>query len=132
MGLLGGARAMRRGLSLYQALISIYRRHDSVLVAFSSVGIKNLAKRGVVIADHDFYTCQQCKCRWDAPWKATECPACGNPIIVPPAGEEAARLSGLPWWMPPNPGDDLNDIYQRDGIDEVARHIRGIVPMLRR
>lgn len=35
------------------------------------------------------------------------------------AGEEAAKKTGLPYWMPPNPGD-ANDYHMTEGLEALA------------
>ena len=111
------------GLSVYEALRKLYRPNDRVVVAFSAQSVARLARHGFVIADHDWYTCpkRECHHKWDAEWgTVTHCPECGGKSITLPAGEQYARKSRLPWWMPPMPGEDANDMHQRLGLDALC------------
>ena len=45
-----------------------------------------------------------------------------------PAGAKAAKATGLPWWMPPEPGTDANDLDQSPGgRDELRRQLLKLV-----
>ena len=89
-------------LSVYEALKRLYLRHDRVVCAFSANGL-SLAKHGVVIADYDADS---------------------------KAGEKAAVKTGLPWWMPPEPGD-ANDYMQKCGLDALVDALRDFMATLR-
>lgn len=42
------------------------------------------------------------------------------------AGEEAAKRTGLPWVMPPDEGDDFNDLMLRHGLHAVTEVLRAL------
>ena len=109
-------------LSVVEALALIHRTGDQVAVCFSSGNLPVVARPGgIVIADHDWWRCAlpECRHRWD--FANEVCVRCGGRRITPPAGETAARETGLPWWQPPEPGEDANDYHRRAGIDALAR-----------
>ena len=81
-------------LSVRAALERLYRR-DSVIVCFMASTLPKVAKSGYVIADHD---------------------ADGT-------GQRYAEKTGLPWWMPPEPGD-ANDVMLSHGVDALADELR--------
>ena len=87
------------GLSVAQALKRLYRR-SRVTVCFSAGNLSKVARRGLVIADHDARS---------------------------GAGEDAAKRTGLPYWLPPEPGD-ANDLHLARGIaalsDELSEFTR--------
>ena len=135
---LGGRRGLwwwcegfATGLSIYEALKTLYREDDRVVVAFSAGGIAKYAQSGVIVAEHDRYKCNEkesvCGQRWAAPWGDTVCPFCGSNRISPPAGERAARDTGLPFWKPPGVGEDANDFWQREGTEALADRLRDLV-----
>ena len=74
-------------LSLRMILKSMKRRY-TIHVCFSAHNMQKLAKDGYVIADND----------------ASE------------TGETVAKRSGLPYFMPPDVGDDFNDYHRKVGI----------------
>ena len=118
------------GLSIYEALRKMYRERDRVVVAFSSGGIAAMADRGTVIADHDLYSCPLvgCKHRWVAEWGTVKaCPMCGGVGVTEPAGEKAARQSGLRWWMPVEAETDANDQYLAHGVESLAYELRRVL-----
>ena len=83
------------GLSVLAALDTLYRR-ARVTVCFSASNLAKVARRGIVVADHDEKS---------------------------GAGEKAARATGLRWWMPPEPGD-ANDFHQAHGVEALAEELR--------
>ena len=88
------------GLSVKEALGYLYR-HDQVVVCFSAGNIPKVSlssRRSMVIADND----------------------------ESGAGERAAQQTGLPYWMPPEPGTDANDFALEHGIGRLAVELRGI------
>ena len=118
------------GLSIREALdATVWAEVTRVVVAFSASGIAKYAKGGVIVAEHDRYKCRvdDCGHRWAAPWGDAACPECGGNVIDPPAGERAARETGLPFWMPPNSGEDANDYWRREGTQRLADQIGGLV-----
>ena len=82
------------GLSVQAALRLLYRRAQ-VTVCFSASNLAKVARRGIVIADHDANS---------------------------GAGEKAARATGLRWWMPPEPGD-ANDFHRSYGVRALAEQL---------
>ena len=119
------------GLSVYEALLRLYRDRDRVLVAFSAHNMSKLAKdrNCFVIADHDSWHCGDSMCRhkWDAPLGEKACPACGSIRITPPAGQKAAEGTGRPWWMSPDLGFDANDHMVKYGIDDLTDRMRDFI-----
>ena len=118
-------------LSVRAAISHLYRR-DQVVVCFSAANIVHVAGRhGFVIADHDLWTCvsQSCRHRWDAPHDMVEpmCPQCGGVKLARPAGQMFASRTGLPWWMPTEPGTDANDYHLGHGVKALATTLRGIL-----
>lgn len=82
------------GLSVYEALKAL-RRPASVIVCFSAGNLAHVAKRGFVVADRD----------------------------KSGAGEDAAKKTGLPYWLPPDEGTDANDYHLAAGVDALAAGI---------
>ena len=112
------------GLSVLEAI----PRTDRVAVCLGSDNLAKVASSigtGKVVADHDRYKCVGCECRWDAAFGATSCPACGSGHILQPAGEKAARASGLPYWLSPEPGD-ANDYMLAKGLDSLRAALANI------
>ncbi len=91
------------GLSVQAALKRLYRR-ACVSVCFSAHNLSRVARRGIVVADHDAKS---------------------------GAGEAAARRTGLPFWLPPEPGD-ANDFHQEHGLDALAEQFRRVLVRSRR
>ena len=58
--------------------------------------------------------------RWDAPPGEERCPACAGTTITAPAGDRYAAQTGLPYWLPPEPGTDANDFMQHHGVAALA------------
>ena len=113
-------------LSVQAALQRIYRP-ARVSVCFSSATLSAVARRGFVVADHDWWQCRH-NHRWDDPGT---CPVCGQPGR-PPAGEKAAKASRLPWWQPPKAGDDANDHHILHGLDSLADELLRLIKESRR
>lgn len=88
-------------LSVDAALVALYRRAD-VLVCFSAGNLATVAPQvrgpAYVVADHD---------------------ASG-------AGQTAARATRLPWVMPPQPGEDANDLHLRSGLRAVCEMLQAV------
>lgn len=86
-------------LSVRAALQSLYRQ-ARVVVCFSAANLAFVAKRvrGFVVADHD---------------------ASGT-------GEKYAMQTGLPWWMPPDVGQDANDYMLAHGVRALASELNGL------
>ena len=121
------------GVAIMDALRTVGRRNDQVVVCFSAGGMGKIAQlhqprfRGFVVADHDEYICTKkgCNHRWDGKWGAKACPQCKSARILPPAGEKAAVESGLPYYLPP-PKMDAYDFATERGIDALARELRAL------
>ena len=132
-------------LSVREALNAMYVRDTRVVATFSASNLEYVARReqrereaqhaswakALVVADHDLWKCPTshgCGERWDAPLNPyPQCPKCGNArSLVPPAGQKHAAATGLPWWMPPNPGD-ANDVHTTDGLNVLIAHLRSLV-----
>ena len=117
-------------LSVRAALRHLYRdRHSEVWVCFSAGNIPNVAKsrrRSMVIADHDWWRCpkKECRAKWD--YESKRCPSCGSSGVTEPAGEKHAKQTGLPYWMPPDPGD-ANDFALEHGIGRLAVKLQEFV-----
>ena len=115
-------------LSVMAALKRLYRdQHCEVWVCFSAGNIPNVAKsrrRSMVIADHDWWRCpkKECRAKWD--YESKRCPSCGSSGVTEPAGEKHAKQTGLPYWMPPEPGTDANDYHQAHGVEALAKELR--------
>ena len=117
-------------LSVHSALRQIYRADDQVVVTFSSANLAGMARDGIVVADHDPWRCAEkgCKHEWSAEWhEVTECPTCSHKKLIAPAGEKAARSTGLIFWKPPERGD-ANDYHKKWGLTALAEHLRELVP----
>ncbi len=115
-------------LSVMAALKRLSRdQHCEVWVCFSAGNIPNVAKsrrRSMVIADHDWWRCpkKECRAKWD--YESKRCPSCGSSGVTEPAGEKYAKQTGLPYWMPPEPGTDANDYHQAHGVEALAKELR--------
>ena len=117
-------------LSVMAALKRLYRdQHCEVWVCFSAGNIPNVAKsrrRSMVIADHDWWRCpkKECRAKWD--YESKRCPSCGSSGVTEPAGEKHAKQTGLPYWMPHEPGTDANDVMLSHGVEALAEVIRDV------
>ena len=115
-------------LSVMAALKRLYRdQHSEVWVCFSAGNIPNVAesrRRSMVIADHDWWRCpkKECRAKWD--YESKRCPSCGSSWVTEPAGEKHAKQTGLPYWMPEEPGTDANDYHQAHGVEALAKELR--------
>lgn len=88
------------GLSLSAALARLGRTH-AVIVCFSARNLELVAPHypgAVVAADND---------------------ASGT-------GEMSAKVTGLPWTMPPTVGTDFNDLHQAKGVHAVTEALRDL------
>ena len=74
----------------------------------------------MVIADHDWWRCpkKECRAKWD--YESKRCPSCGSSGVTEPAGEKHAKQTGLPYWMPNEPGTDANDVMLSHGVEALA------------
>lgn len=126
------------GLTIRRALIEMSRGdRDVIYVCFSAYNIQRVAQEmgcryeAFVIADHDWHTCTnpECKHRWDQPMtgEVAECPECGYGRVSYPAGEKAARVTGLPYWVPPEPGTDANDLMVESDIEAVSSALTTLI-----
>ena len=109
-----------------QAALALHYRRVRVSVCFSARNIAKVARRGFVVVDHDWWRCRN-KHRWDEPRDtlSATCPHCGAPGTAP-TGARWARETGLPWWQPPEPGEDANDFHRRWGVDILADALREV------
>ena len=130
----GGERYYCEGyvtaLSVMAALKWLYRdQHSEVWVCFSAGNIPKVAEsrsRSMVIADHDWWRCpkKECRAKWD--YESKRCPSCGSSGVTEPTGEKHAKQTGLPYWMPPEPGTDANDFALEHGIGRLAVELRDL------
>ena len=117
-------------LSVRAALKRLYRdQHSEAWVCFSAGNIPNVAKsrrRSMVIADHDWWRCpkKECRAKWD--YESKRCPSCGSSGVTEPAGEKHAKQTGLPYWIPDEPGTDANDVMLSHGVEALADVIREV------
>ena len=117
-------------LSVMAALKRLYRdQHCEVWVCFSAGNIPKVAesrRRPMVIADHDWWRCpkKECRAKWDC--ESKRCPSCGSSGVTEPAGEKHAKQTGLPYWMPDEPGTDANDYMLSHGVEALADVIRDV------
>ncbi len=120
------------GLSVQAALKRMYRE-DQVVVCFSAGNLAHIAPPGgatpraqYVIADHDWWRCpkKECRAKWD--YESKRCPSCGSSGVTEPAGEKHAKQTGLPYWMPNEPGTDANDVMLSHGVEALADAMREV------
>lgn len=83
------------GLSLRACLNALKLRYR-LHICFSAQNLKRMAHSGYVIADND---------------------ASGT-------GQKAAQETGLPYWAPATTGDDINDVWKRDGTFRTSQMLR--------
>lgn len=122
------------GAAILEALRHGYRHHDQVIVCFSASNLQKLAGHAhrsryqvtdIVIADHDWWRCNgKPSHKWDA--AAMMCPECGARVTRPP-GQMAARATGLPWWMPDDPGTDAADYWKEHGVDAFSKKLSQVL-----
>lgn len=74
------------GLSLRACLAALKLRYR-IHVTYSAGNLKRMAHSGYVVADND----------------------------LSGTGKQAAIATGLPYWMPPEPGTDINDFHMKHG-----------------
>ena len=82
------------GLSLRECLHALKLRYR-VHVTFTAGNLKRMAHSGFVVADHD----------------------------LSKTGEAAAIATGLPYWMPPTVGTDINDFHKQHGTFRASQAI---------
>ena len=118
------------GLSV-QAALRRLSREDQVVVCFSAANLAHIAppagstpRAHYVIADHDWWRCpkKECRAKWD--YESKRCPSCGSSRVTEPAGEKHAKQTGLPYWMPDEPGTDANDYMLSHGVEALAKELR--------
>ena len=121
------------GLSVQAALKRMYRQ-DQVVVCFSAGNLAHIAppagstpRAQYVITDHDWWRCpnKECRAKWD--YESKRCPSCGSSGVTEPAGEKHAKQTGLPYWMPPEPGTDANGYHQAHGVEALADALREVL-----
>ena len=83
------------GLSL-QACLNALKRPCRIHITFSAQNLQRMAHSGYVVADND----------------ASE------------TGLKSAQATGLPYWMPPTVGDDINDVFKREGLFKTSQALR--------
>lgn len=83
------------GLSLRACLHALKRPHR-IHITFSANNLKRMAHSGFVIADND----------------------------QSDTGRDAAYATGLPYWMPPTVGQDINDIHKAHGTFKTSQMLR--------
>lgn len=83
------------GLSL-RACLGAIKQPARIHVCFSAQNMKRMAHSGFVVGDND-------KSRM---------------------GQEAASATGLPFWLPPVEGEDINDLWKREGTFRTSQVLR--------
>jgi putative DNA primase/helicase len=83
------------GLSLRECLHALKLPYR-IHITFSAGNLKRMAHSGYCVADND----------------------------ASRTGQEAARATGLPYWMPPVEGEDINDVWQREGTFRTSQMLR--------
>ena len=83
------------GLSLRDCLSALKMRYR-IHITFSAGNLKRMAHSGFVVADND----------------------------LSGTGEAAAAATGLPYWMPPTVGADINDFHQEYGTFKASQVLR--------
>ena len=83
------------GLSLRACLNALKMRYR-LHICFSAQNLQRMAHSGYVVADND----------------ASE------------TGAKAAQATGLPYWMPLTTGEDINDVWKRDGTFRASQALR--------
>ncbi len=90
------------GLSL-QACLNALKLRYRIHVTFSANNLKRMAHSGYVVADNDASN----------------------------TGTLAAKATGLPYFLPPGVGCDINDLHQQQGTFKTSQAIRRWLQMLR-
>jgi putative DNA primase/helicase len=89
------------GLSLRECLQALKLRYR-IHITFSANNLKRMAHSGYVVADND----------------------------ASDTGRQAAIATGLPYWMSPIEGEDINDYWQHQGTfrtsQEIGKWLRGL------
>jgi putative DNA primase/helicase len=83
------------GLSLRDCLSALKLRYR-IHVTFSAGNLKRMANNGFVVADND----------------------------TSKTGEMAAAATGLPYWLPPAAGQDINDFHKQHGTFKTSQVLR--------
>jgi putative DNA primase/helicase len=83
------------GLSLRACLNALKLRHR-IHICFSASNLKRMAHSGYVIADNDSSL----------------------------TGQNAAKATGLPYWMPDQEGTDINDLHKANGTFRTSQILR--------
>lgn len=83
------------GLSLRECLHALKLPYR-IHVTYSAGNLKRMAHSGFVVADND---------------------ASGT-------GQQAASATGLPYWLPPVEGEDINDVWRREGTFRTSQVLR--------
>lgn len=83
------------GLSLRECLHALKLPYR-LHITFSAGNLKRMAHSGYVVADND----------------------------VSRTGQDAASATGLPYWMPPTEGEDINDVWKREGTFRTSQVLR--------
>lgn len=124
-------------LSVREALRQLPGPTWAVVACMSAHGLESAGKRhprrrrGFVIADHDDWLCTAqpgTPHRFQVPvaQRPKQCAVCGDAEhLRVPAGEKAARSTGLPWTAPAERGD-ANDLHQAEGVEAVRQMIRSL------
>jgi putative DNA primase/helicase len=95
------------GLSIQAAMKKI--KPCTIHICFTAHNLGVMAKNGIVIADNDAI----------------------NPKTGKRAGEEAARKTGLPYWLSPLE-EDFNDFHLRVGLFKASQELRMLVNQFNR
>lgn len=90
------------GLSL-RACLGAIKQPCRIHVCFSAQNLTRMAHSGLVIADND-----------------ASC-----------AGQKAASATGLPYWLPPVQGEDINDTHKANGTFKTSQMLRKWMQELR-
>lgn len=83
------------GLSL-QGCLHALKLHHRIHITFSAQNLKRMAHSGYVIADNDTSL----------------------------TGQNAAKATGLPYWMPTIEGEDINDFHKQQGTFRASQTLR--------
>jgi putative DNA primase/helicase len=83
------------GLSLRECLHALKLPYR-IHITFSAGNLKRMAHSGYVVADND----------------------------ASRTGQDAAIVTGLPYWLPPVAGEDVNDVWHREGTFRTSQMLR--------